>query len=215
MNKKFKIVVGVISLTIFLVLIFRASLLTAYAELFEVNNAKKGAGAIICLSGGKQTRIPKTIELWNQGYAPKVFLTDERKINRDYSHLEISNTEFAKEVSKIMKLDVPWGIIPSKDGGATSTFDEAFDALSFAKENDWKRIIIVTDNFHTRRALHAFKKVFQGSGIEIQASGAANDIFSSENWWKSDRGILSYFSETIKFPIYFFWSTEPDLVANH
>ena len=56
---------------------------------------------------------------------------------------------------------MPWGIIPSKDDGATSTFDEAFDALSFAKENNWKRIIIVTDNFHTRRALHAFEKVFQ------------------------------------------------------
>ena len=207
--------VGIIVLTIVLVFFFRISILTAYAEFFEVDNAKKGADAIICLSGQKQTRIPKTIELWNQGYAPKIFLTHQKKINRKYSHLEISNLGFAKEVSKLLKLDVPWGIIPSKDGGATSTFDEAFDALSFAKENNWKRIIIVTDNYHTRRALHAFEKVFQGSGITIQVSGAENDIFSSENWWRSDRGILSYFSETIKFPIYFFWGAEPVVVENH
>lgn len=115
----------------------------------------------------------------------------------------------------MLKLDVSWEMIPNKDGGATSTFDEALDAHAFAKENNWKRIIIVTDNFHTRRALHAFEKVFQGSGIVVQASGAANDIFSSENWWKSDRGILAYFSETIKFPIYLFWSAEPDLVDNY
>ena len=207
--------VGIIVLTIFLVFFFRISILTAYAEFFEVDNAKKGADAIICLSGQKQTRIPKTLELWNQGYAPKVFLTDQKKMNRKFSHLEISNLDFAKEVSKIIKLDLPWEIIPSKNDGATSTFDEAFDALSFAKENNWKRIIIVTDNFHTRRALHAFEKVFQGSGIVVQASGVENDVFSSENWWKSDRGILSYFSETIKFPIYFFWNAEPDLVDNH
>ena len=204
-----------IVLTILLVLFFRVSILTAYAELFEVDNAEKGADAIICLSGQKQTRIPKTLELWNQGYAPKVFLTDQKKMNRKFSHLEISNLDFAKEVSKIIKLDLPWEIIPSKNDGATSTFDEAFDALSFAKENNWKRIIIVTDNFHTRRALHAFEKVFQGCGIKVQASGAANDIFSSENWWRSDSSILAYFSETIKFPIYFFWSAEPDLVENH
>ena len=204
-----------IVLTILLVLFFRVSILTAYAELFEVDNAEKGADAIICLSGGKQTRVPKTLELWTEGYATKVFLTDQKKMNRKFSHLEISNLDFAKEVSKIIKLDLPWEIIPSKNDGATSTFDEAFDALSFAKENNWKRIIIVTDNSHTRRALHAFETVFQGSGIKVQASGAANDIFSSENWWRSDRGILAYFSETIKFPIYFFWSAEPDLVENH
>ena len=203
MKKKFKVGLGVIVLTILLVLFFRVSILTAYAELFEVDNAEKGADAIICLSGGKQTRVPKTLELWTEGYAPKVFLTDQKKMNRKFSHLEISNLDFAKEVSKIIKLDLPWEIIPSKNDGATSTFDEAFDALSFAKENNWKRIIIVTDNFHTRRALHAFEKVFQGSGITIQVSGAENEIFSSENWWKSDRGILSYFSETIKFQNYF------------
>ena len=32
-------------------------------------NAEKGADAIICLSGGKQTRVPKTLELWTEGYA--------------------------------------------------------------------------------------------------------------------------------------------------
>ena len=58
------------------------------------------------------------------------------------------------------KIDIPWEVIPNRDGGATSTFDEAVDVLSFAKLRNWKRIIIVTDFFHTRRALHAFGKVF-------------------------------------------------------
>ena len=43
------------------------------------------------------------------------------------------------------------------------------------------------------------KKVFQGSGIIIQVSGAENDIFSSENWWKSDRGISSTFQKRLNF----------------
>ena len=99
--------------------------------------------------------------------------------------------------------------------GATSTFDEAQDALSYAKEKDWKRIIIVTDMFHTRRASFAFDKIFKGSGIKVQVAGAPNEVFSLENWWKSDRGIMAYFGETIKFPIYLLWDTEPELVKNN
>ena len=53
--------------------IFAETLLTNYAKFFEIDNASKGADAIICLSGGKQTRIPKTVELWNLGYSEKVF----------------------------------------------------------------------------------------------------------------------------------------------
>ena len=195
--------------------IFAETLLTNYAKFFEIDNASKGADAIICLSGGKQTRIPKTVELWNLGYSDKVFLTDEKKRNSEFRYLEISNLQFAKEVSRIKKIDIPWEVIPNRDGGATSTFDEAVDVVSFAKLRNWKRIIIVTDFFHTRRALHAFGKVFEESGIRVQVAGVGNDILNAHNWWESDSGILAYFSETIKFPVYLFWNVEPSLVENH
>ena len=52
------------------------------------------------------------------------------------------------------------------------TFDEAEDALVLGKREKWKRIIIVTDEFHTRRAHLAFQKVFDGSEIEVQVAGA-------------------------------------------
>jgi uncharacterized SAM-binding protein YcdF (DUF218 family) len=60
-----------------------------------------------------------------------------------------------------MKLEASWKVIPSLTGGATSTFDEAKDALAYAKQKNWKRIIIVTDEFHTHRAHYALKKYFK------------------------------------------------------
>ena len=39
-------------------------------------------------------------------------------------------------------------------------------------------------------------------------------IFSIEDWWKSDRGIMAYFGETVKFPVYFFAGREPRIVRN-
>ena len=42
-----------------------------------------------------------------------------------------------------------------------------------------------------------------------------NEVFSIDNWWQSDRGIMAYFGETIKFPVYLLWDSEPQAVKNH
>ena len=189
--------------------------LPGYAQLFHKQNAQKGADAIICLSGGRTTRTIESLRLWNQGYAKELFVTSEKPKNADYAQLELSHLQFAQAVAQRVKINVSWQTLPSLTGGATSTFDEAQDALSYAKEKDWKRIIIVTDMFHTRRASFAFDKIFKGSGIKVQVAGAPNEVFSLENWWKSDRGIMAYFGETIKFPIYLLWDSEPELVKNN
>ena len=160
------------------------------------------------------TRTPKGLDLWQKGFAPLIFLTNEQPRNSNYQHLEISNLEFAKRVAAQSNANVPWAVIPSISGGGTSTFDEAVDTLRLAKERDWRRIIIVTDHFHTRRALYAFEKVFDKSGIEVQVGAANNEIFDATNWWTSDIGISSFVLETIKYPIYLFWSEEPKLVRN-
>ena len=213
-SKLLKVFAGVVVFLLLLVF-FHSFILTGYARFFEVSNAEKDADAIICLSGGRLTRVPESIRLWSEGYGRELFLTEEKSSNAKFSHLVVSNLDFAKAVSSEIKKKINWRILPNLEGGATSTFDEATDALRYAKKNKWKRLIIVTDQFHTRRALCAFEKVFKGSGILVQVAGVGNDIFKAENWWKSDRGILTYLSETIKYPIYLLWDTEPEIVSNH
>jgi uncharacterized SAM-binding protein YcdF (DUF218 family) len=192
-RKKALWVVSFLVLVLALVLIFRKPLLTGYARLFSVHTATKGADAIVCLSGGKTTRVPETLRLWNQGYALSIYLTDEKK----------------------MELKATWETIPSLGDGATSTFDEAEDVLAYGKSKGWKRIIIVTDEFHTRRARYAFEKIFEDSGIEVEVAGAPNEVFSDDDWWQSDSGISCYVLETIKFPVYLFWDHEPTVVRNN
>lgn len=216
MTKYRKTVWALIAIVVALlgIFLFREPILTLYAHLFTLQNAEKEADAIICLSGNRQTRNPECLRLWNQGYAKRLFVTEEKPKNKEFNPLELSHLEFANEVSKLMKLEAKWELLPSLTGGATSTFDEAEDALDYGKRADWKRIIIVTDEFHTRRAHLAFSKVLKGSGIEIQVAGAPNEVFAIDDWWESDRGILAYLGETIKFPVYWLWNHEPRIVRN-
>ena len=188
--------------------------MTRYATYFSINTATKGADAIICLSGGKMTRAPECLRLWNQGYSPVLLVTEEKPRNSAFRELEMTNLEFAQEVTKKMKLSASWQELPSLTGGATSTFDEAEDVLVYAKQKNWKRVIIVTDEFHTRRAYLAFHKVLKASSVVIEVAGAPNEVFDEFNWWKKDLGILCYLSELIKLPVYWLWDHEPKLIEN-
>ncbi len=189
--------------------------LPGYARLFHLQTATNNADAIICLSGGRTTRVGESLRLWNHGYAEKLFVTAQKPRNKKFSSMELSHIEFARAVTEMMELDAHWEVLPSLSEGVTSTFDEAEDTLNYALAKNWKRIIIVTDEFHTRRAHYAFNKICAGSGLEVQVAGAPNEVFSIENWWKSDRGIMAYLGETIKFPVYLLWDSEPKIVQNN
>ena len=57
-------------------------------------------------------------------------------------------------------------IIPSTKGGATSTFDEAYDLVQFLRSHPMKHIIVVTDTFHTSLAHYAFRKILDLYGFK-------------------------------------------------
>ena len=94
------------------------------------------------------------------------------------------------------------------EDGATSTFDEAADALAMASKEGWKRIILVTDEFHTRRSLLAFKKVFEGSEIEVQVAGHQMKFLA---WMTGGSQTVEYSltCETIKYRSTYCGTTSP------
>ena len=190
------------------------SILTAYAKFFTVNNATPGANVIVVLSGGKDTRIPHALKLFEEGYAPEILLTDEKKRNIRFSHLFPTNEMIAQVMIEELEMSVPVSTIQSQKGGATSTFDEAYDLLKLSENKKYRHLILVTDSFHTRRAYHAFQTVFEDTEIKIEMSAASNEIFNVNNWWTSDQGISAYVLESIKYPVYLMSSRNVTFIRN-
>jgi len=184
---------------------YSTPLLTAYARLFEINDASKGADALIVLGGGVQTRPDYAARLMREGYAPDLLVTSPRPLNTVHPEIFPSETEQAVKVFATYGLTP--GVVPSLKGGATSTFDEAYDLAAFIKKRPMRRIIIVTDAFHTSRAAYAFYKVFAAEGlgnVVIETAAAPNPIFSAENWWRTERGFSTYLLEPLKYLYYRF-----------
>ena len=211
---KRKIVVSLIIATVLLLSQYEV-LLKGYARFFTIDNATPEMGAtIVILSGKKKTRIPKALELYTAGYGTRLLLTSERQPNSKIAQL-YPQKQHAYEIAKFLGIQAKFESVPSlKKGGATSTFDEAYDLLAFCKKEKLRHIIIVTDSYHTRRAFYAFKKVFKGSNIKVEVSAAPNEVFNEENWWFSDWGILSYATEPIKFVAYLLYEQNVSFIKN-
>ena len=190
------------------------SILTAYAKFFTVNNATQGADVIVVLSGSKDTRISHALKLFKEGYAPGILLTDEKKRNIRFAHLFPTNEMIAQAMIEELEMSVPISTIQSQKGGATSTFDEAYDLLKLSENKKYRHLILVTDAFHTRRAYHAFQTVFKDTEIKIEMSAASNEIFNVNNWWTSDQGISAYVLESIKYPVYLLSSRNVTFIRN-
>ena len=212
--KKWLVVIIIFSGVIVVSVSQYRSILTAYAKFFTVNNATPGADVIVVLSGGKETRIPHALKLFEEGYAPEILLTDEKKRNIRFSHLFPTNKMIAQAMIEELEMSVQVSTIQSQKGGATSTFDEAYDLLKLSENKKYRHLILVTDSFHTRRAYHAFQTVFEDTEIKIEMSATSNEIFNANNWWTSDQGISAYVLESIKYPVYLLSSRNLTFIRN-
>jgi uncharacterized SAM-binding protein YcdF (DUF218 family) len=214
--KKFFIIFAIAALALYGAVSQRAFLLTRYAQFFTVNSGTRGADALVVLSGDILTRLPRAIELYQQGYAPRIILTDPRERYTALRHMCSDEWSIAPSLIEELHAAVtPVYLQSLKPGGVTSTFDEAYDLREYSIKNNFKQLIIVTDTHHTRRALYAFQKVFNGSGISVEAMGAGNNIFDESNWWQSDTGIGAYLLEGMKYTVYLFTDRNVPFIKNY
>lgn len=64
-----------------------------------------------------------------------------------------------------------------------NTFGEAIAARDHAMREPFKRLLVVTSPYHTRRALGAFAAVFRDTGIEVGVAPAAAAQGNPRRWW--------------------------------
>ncbi|NLU33783.1 MAG: YdcF family protein [Wolinella succinogenes] len=193
---------------------WRHEILERYALLFCIDTAQRGADAILVLGGNKSSRLPHAISLLKAGYAPLLLVTEvKRYSNQTFDGL--LRHESDEVVHILSSLHLPHHLIPSLKGGATSTYDEAYDFFAYAKDSNIRSIIIVTDAFHTRRALGAFLKVqrrLQEEKIQIQISPAPNTHFNEKDWYLTEAGLQAYILEGIKTFLYLITSQNLPLI---
>jgi uncharacterized SAM-binding protein YcdF (DUF218 family) len=155
----------------------RRPILRFAGESWIIEDALERADAILVLSDDNfyADRSTRAAELFRQGMAPVVVASGRRL--RPYAG-----------ISELMEHDltergVPKDRIVRVAHDARNTKEEAQALAQFAVDRKWRSVIVVTSNYHTRRARYVFRHVFP-VGIGVRVTGARDGDFDPERWWQ-------------------------------
>lgn len=139
-----------------------------------VVDAPQKSDVILVLAGETDRRPQRAFELLHQGYAPRVLLDvpSSEKVY-DTTLLEISQ----HYISRLPEADKV-GICPIV---GLSTRDEARDVESCLKQVPGSQVLIVTSDYHTRRALSILRNNIKGKSFSVAAAPDAAQF--GAHWW--------------------------------
>jgi uncharacterized SAM-binding protein YcdF (DUF218 family) len=132
----------------------------------DVSEHPQNADAIVILGGGIQcgsnelasnslARLVRGLELWRQGFAPRVTVSEAGSAMIGPSCGDVSSIS-RRTIGRLYPDGGPEIIDLPR---VKTTRDEAEAAARIAKARGWKRVLVVTSPTHTRRARATFRDV--------------------------------------------------------
>lgn len=156
---------------------------------FMVLDQPRKSDVIVVLAGETDRRPARGLELLDQGYAPRLILDVPAgtKIYRwDQTELAQKYVEGLPQAGSITICPI-YG---------HSTRDEAQDVSRCLQGVDARRVLLVTSDFHTGRALSIFSKVLPA---DYSIAAAFDDREFGAQWWRHREWAKTNLGECTKF----------------
>ncbi len=160
----------------------RRPILRLTAEWWIIEDPLDKADALIVLGDDNfyADRATRGAQLFREGKAP-VIVASGRRLRPNAGIAELMEHD-------LVERGVPRDKIVRFAQDADSTLEEARSLAKLAKERKWHSVIVVTSNFHTRRARYIFQRVFP-QGLEVRIASARDGDFDPEEWWEKRKSI--------------------------
>ncbi len=149
--------------------------LAARAGRFLVVDAPRPSDVILVLAGETDRRPQRALELFAQGYARRIILD----VPTNAKLYEFTQIQLAQKYIHDLPQGAAVSICPI-DG--LSTKDESKDAERCIAREGGKSVLIVTSDFHTRRALSVFRREVPRHEYSVAAS--RDDAQFGVRWWR-------------------------------
>ena len=160
---------------------------------FLVVDQPEKSDAILVLAGETDQRPARALELLNQGYAPHVVL-DVPAEARVYgsTYLQIAQSwAAAQQQASAIEICPIYGL---------STKIETADAAECLRKIGVKSVLLVTSDFHTRRALSIFRK--EDPQWTFSVAAAYDPTQFGAQWWRQRQWAKTNVDEWLRM---FWW----------
>ncbi|HET6144306.1 MAG TPA: YdcF family protein [Candidatus Acidoferrales bacterium] len=125
-------------------------------------------------------------ELYREGIAP-VVVASGRLLRRNSGMAEIMQRD-------LESFGVPPTSIVPLASRAGNTREEAGEVAKLIHNRGWKRVVIVTSNYHARRTRFIYGRVLPAS-VNFRVTGAHDAEFDPSRWWETRQGEKLFFTE--------------------
>jgi uncharacterized SAM-binding protein YcdF (DUF218 family) len=184
---------SLISLLFLLVFCFvlyaaRRPLLRLAGESWVVEDPLQQSDALVLLSDDNffADRATRASELYRQKLAPLV-VASGRRLRPSAGVAELMEHD-------LIERGVPKDRIIRFPQDADNTREEALALRTLVTEKNWHSVIVVTSNYHTRRARYIFQRIFPES-ITVRVASARDGGFDPEHWWENRKSLKEFIQE--------------------
>jgi uncharacterized SAM-binding protein YcdF (DUF218 family) len=166
----------------------RVPLLRFAGEFWIVDDAPESSDVIIVLSGDNYdaVRAARAAALFRAGMAPHVVATGRSL--RSYA----TTTDLMKR--DLQEHGVPAAAIIPLTHRADNTREEALAVSEFVASHHWKKILLVTSNYHTRRSAYVYERTLP-PGTQLRVISAPDIEYDPQSWWRTREGLKIFFHE--------------------
>jgi len=190
--------------------VFSGPVLTWIGKVIVLDEEPVCSDVVVVLNTGLEyyPRLIQAAKLYGRGFSEKIVINGNRK-SRALRELEEKGFQsccswYEDRVRILELLGVPREhIVTISAEDVYDTVSEAKAVGSALKKAGVSSIIITTSKFHSRRACHIWRSIFQNQFI-IRSVAAETDPYSPRCWWKSGRQIRWVLAEYGAW-VYYFW----------
>jgi len=136
-------------------------------EFLIIDKPLPHADALVVMAGDQSCRIPVAALLYKEGRASKILLANDGVFSAysEERHRNLYQVEWAEDA--LLKMRIPQHAIIILPHTFSGTIYDALNARKTVIDKGMKSIIIVTSDYHTRRSLWCFNRLFYGRKIEV------------------------------------------------
>jgi len=152
--------------------------------------------AVLVLSGGLPDRALAAAQIYRNGYAKEVWLTQPLQPGAAMKELQLpyaGEEEYSRMV--LIAKGVPPEAIHILKPRILNTADELRDVAAALDEQPGTAAIVVTSKSHTRRVQALWKKISSGHRGRLIVRAAPDDYFDASHWWRTTSDALNVVRE--------------------
>jgi len=176
----------------FVIYLARYPILRFAGNFWVVDESPQTSDAIIVLSDDDYdaVRASRAADLYRASWAPRIVASG--RILRPYT-----------SIAELMQHDltdrgVPATAVVRFPNRARNTLEEASAVSEFLSTHGWKKIVVVTSNYHTRRARFIYEHAL-APGAELRVIASSDPVYDPNGWWRTREGLKTFFYEFVGY----------------